>query len=117
MASARRIKQYYFTAKDIMSWKENKVISENSTINSYYLITQVGIQGLPGLKFHLGNMRDNLYLNGLGYFDLDLEGTGAYISSIVIDRETAQARAANNPKGYLIIDLVLSPAELVEEEV
>lgn len=110
------IKQYYFTSETISSWqgKDYMVIESTEDAPNYY-ITQVGIQGLPGVKFHFDSYADTLILNGLGYFDLDLTGTGANISNIYIDVQSATSRARNNPKGYLIIDVILQIKETIEE--
>ncbi len=106
------IKQFYFTSKDIMAWEpteSTKNIMEGVEIKNFtnYYITQISIQGLPGVKFYFDNSADTLILNGLGYFDLDLTGTGATINNVYFDIASAQSRARNNPKGYLIVDVIL----------
>ena len=117
------IKQYYYKPNEIKGWINEdinkdgyKQVIENDIVNSNYYITQVGIQGLPGVKFHFGSWADDLILNGLGYFDLDLTNTGAYINNVYIDIASAISRANNNPKGYLIIDLILQTEDSIQEE-
>lgn len=106
MTKNKIIKQEYYKSSDIMDWGDKNKITVAQKDNNRQIIW-LGIQGIPGLKFYLNESSEAMYVNGLGYFDLDLENTGAYITSVEIDVASAKARANNNGKGYLIIDYIL----------
>jgi hypothetical protein len=73
-----------------MAW-DSEVSSTKNIMEKFpeYYITQIGIQGLPGVKFYFDNSADTLILNGLGYFDLDLTGTGVTINNVYFDIASA----------------------------
>ena len=74
-----------------------------------YKIIYVGVQGLPGIRLGLGSSTNvnSVYLNGTGYFELDLENTGAFLNGIYVNKEDFLLRSKNNnSKGYLIIDCI-----------
>lgn len=90
---------------DASDTTDYKVIIPNG-----YKIIYVGVQGLPGIRIGLGSSTETnaVYLNGNGYFELDLENTGAFLSGIYINKTDFNDRAANtNAKGYLIIDCIM----------
>lgn len=72
-------------------------------------IVYLGIQGVPGVRFTLNQMQDQseniLMIGATGVFELDLQDTDAYISSINFKRSTLIN--LNGPKGYLIIDYIV----------
>lgn len=75
----------------------------------YDKIIYVGIQGIPGIRIGLGTSTETnpIYLNGTGYFELNLENTGAFITGIYINKVDFERRVKNNnSKAYLIIDCI-----------
>lgn len=74
-----------------------------------YKIVYVGVQGLPGIRMGLGgsSTQNAVYLNGNGFFELDLQDSGTFLDGICINKSDFEIRAnENNLKGYLIIDCI-----------
>ena len=60
-----------------------------------YRIIYIGVQGLPGIKLGLGtsSTQNAVYLNGNGFFELDLSGTGTFLDGFYINKEDFELRA------------------------
>lgn len=85
-----------------------------------YKIVYVGVQGLPGIRMGLGasSTQNAVYLNGNGFFELDLQGSGTFLDTICVNKSDFEIRAnENNLKGYLIIDCIaVADVDLDEEK-
>lgn len=71
----------------------------------YSPIIQLGIQTLPGVKFHLNANLDPIIVGASGIYELDLTESSVKITECYFERESLTL-IDNSPDGYLIIDLV-----------
>ena len=70
--------------------------------NQNVLITQLGIQTLPGTKFYLNDSANAIIVGNTGIYELDLEGIST-INLIKFDRSSMNL-INQNKEAYLIID-------------
>ena len=78
----------------------NKLLSGN-LFDNYDSISQLGIQGPPGVIFYLNNGSNPIMIGKTGIYELDLKGIGR-IFSIQFDSKTL----SKDFDGRLIIDIV-----------
>lgn len=105
---ARRIQQfrYYGTEHNNnqpSSISYQKLVS-GSAFSSFTPITQLGIQGLPGMKFYLNNSHEGIIIGNTGIYELDLQGQ-AEVSALSFDANSINF-IRNNPNAYLIVDII-----------
>ena len=79
-------------------------LASGSIFSSYYPITQIGIQALPGTKFYLNNGISPIIIGSTGIYELDLEGLSE-ITQLSFDPLSIEAINKNN-SAYLIIDII-----------
>ena len=77
--------------------------------NQNVLITQLGIQTLPGTKFYLNDSANAIIVGNTGIYELDLNGLSE-ITAISFDRASINA-IATNQNGYLIVDILYEDGE------
>ena len=70
-------------------------------------ITQLGIQTLPGTRFHLNNADSPIIVGSTGIYELELEGISE-ITSLWFEMASLEA-ISNNQNAYLIIDMICEP--------
>ena len=68
-------------------------------------IIQLGIQTLPGTSFFLNQNMESIIVGMSGIYELDLTDSSGTIDKIQFDMKSID-NIANNPDGYLIIDIV-----------
>ena len=87
-------------------------ISENLKISDVY---HLGIQGYPGLKFQINALKNNnqtpldLIIGNTGLFEIDLEGSGSLINSIVFSSSNTKINLPNS----IIVDVLYYAKENV----
>lgn len=79
-------------------------LASGSVFSSYFPITQLGIQALPGTKFYLNNSTTPIIIGSTGIYELDLEGLSE-ITHMSFDA-TSISGINNNPNAYLIVDII-----------
>ena len=70
--------------------------------NQNILISQLGIQTLPGTKFYLNDRANAIIIGNTGIYELDLEGIST-INLLKFDRGSMNL-ISQNLEAYLIID-------------
>ena len=94
-------------------WEGSDLITPDSDVSisppSGGGIVYLGIQGLPGIRFTLNESPEQseniLMIGATGVFELDLQNTDSYITSINFKKEILES--LNGPKCYLIIDYIV----------
>lgn len=71
-------------------------------------IVKLGIQTLPGVKFHLNNSLDCIMVGSTGIYELDLEGM-TEITALCFEAESLNM--ISNSEGSLLIDFVYDDGE------
>lgn len=79
-------------------------LGSGSAFSSYYPITQLGIQALPGTKFYLNNGLTPIIIGVTGIYELDLEGL-SQINHLKFDLQSLNLISSDN-NAYLIVDIV-----------
>ena len=115
MSNSQKIRMVYqkIIAHNSSLWNGADLILPDKDISitppSGGKIVYLGIQGLPGVRFTLNQLQEQseniLMIGATGVFELDLQNTDAYISSINFKKENLLN--LNGPKGYLIIDYIV----------
>ena len=54
----------------------NQKLAYGNIFSDYQLVSQLGIQGPPGLRFYLNNGTNSIMIGKTGIFELDLENIG-----------------------------------------
>ena len=72
---------------------------------SFLPIIQLGVQTLPGVKFHLNTNLDPIIVGSSGIYELDLTDSSVKITYISFEQKSLEL-INNSPDGYLIIDIV-----------
>ena len=67
-------------------------------------ITQLGVQALPGTRFHLNNADSPVIIGSTGIYELELEGISE-ITDLWFEAASLKA-VSENPNAYLIIDMI-----------
>ena len=80
-------------------------LSSGDAFLEYIPILQLGIQALPGTKFHLNANLDPVIIGASGMYELDLVNSSAVLTSLTCEKESL-TKISKNPDGYLIIDIV-----------
>lgn len=110
---AKRIQQFrYYTNKHVNNQPTNisyQNLVSGSIFSNYLPITQLGVQGLPGMKFYLNNSREGIIIGNTGIYELDLQGQ-AEITALSFDAASVNA-VRNNENGYLIVDIIYDNGE------
>lgn len=73
-------------------------------------ITQLGIQGYPGMTFGFNEKSASILLGSTGLLDLDLNSIPLEISFIYFPEETIKV-IRNNPNLYILIDVIYERGE------
>lgn len=104
----RKAYQYRYTANDI--WPEDltpgKLVSGDAFAEKVP-IYQLGIQALPGTKFHLNESEDPVIIGATGIYELDLHEKST-ISALRFDPGSIKTiiDSLSIGAGYLIVDIV-----------
>ena len=104
-----------------MKFKQIKLNSENiednQTVNLKYFdnekikkITQLGIQGYPGMTFGFNENSASILLGSTGLLDLDLNSIPLDVSFIYFSQETLSI-IKNTPSLYILIDIIYEGSE------
>lgn len=83
---------------------EGNVFISDNTIQEIGMITNLGIQGLPGTKIYINGSASPILLGMMGVFELDVSNYG-FIYDLRIDYESAKT-IEKTENGYLIIDAI-----------
>lgn len=83
---------------------EGDIFLSDSIIQELGMITNLGIQGLPGTKFYINDNPSPIILGMMGVFELDLSNY-SFIYKIKVDYDSAKT-IENTEDGYLIIDTI-----------
>lgn len=80
-------------------------------------VLRLGIQSLPGCKFYINENNSPIYIGNSGIFELDLVGTGQFITSLKFDEAWVDSIFTNESRytGYLIIDILYNTSNTIEE--
>lgn len=81
-----------------------ELISKN-IFRDYRLVSQLGIQGPPGLRFYLNEGANPITIGKTGIYELDLEHIGR-IFSIRFDSQDIKNMFNKDQSNRLIIDIV-----------
>lgn len=73
------------------------------------VITQLGIQTMPGIKFYLNSNVDPVTVGQSGIFDLDVENI-SQITALQFDPESIK-KLDSSPNSYLLIDAIYEKEE------
>ena len=82
-------------------WKYN-------LFKGYGIVTQLGIQGAPGVIFYLNDSSNPISIGGTGVYELNLTGIG-HISRLRFDEKSLKEyypKEQADPKRKLIVDIV-----------
>lgn len=85
---AKKFQQFVYMNKD--------EINQENIFSSSQQVYKLGIQGYPGLKFLINTQQTkdtnqvspNLIIGNTGIFEIDLEGTGSYITDLSFSDQT-----------------------------
>lgn len=83
---------------------EGNVFISDSIIQELGMITNLGIQGLPGTKIYINNSKTPIILGMMGVFELDVSNYD-FIYNLRVDFDSASI-IENTENGYLIIDAI-----------
>lgn len=120
---AKQIMQFrYYKDGHPNNWPEKLVSSQllfpengnGGAFSDIASITQLGIQTLPGTRFHLNNNNSPdtaVIIGSTGIYELDLEGIST-ITDLWFEAASLKA-VSDNPNAYLIIDMI---CELRQED-
>ena len=86
------------------SMYEGDVFVSDAIIQELGMITNVGIQGLPGTKIYINESASPILLGMMGVFELDVSDYG-FIYSLKVDYSSAEI-IENTENGYLIVDAI-----------
>ncbi len=110
---AKRIKQIrYYNENNAKNYPGGTSLGMTKLINgsafkingNNVLITQLGIQTVPGVKFYLNESDNSVMVGSTGIYELDLEGI-SYITSIKFDKASMNL-INQNTNAYLIVDIL-----------
>lgn len=82
-----------------------QALSDGTILKYYGPVTQLGIQGYPGLEFVL-NLSGAISIGATGIYELDLEGIGSITSLRISESELDKYNSRNDPYDRLIIDII-----------
>ena len=74
------------------------------------IISQLGIQTLPGTKIYVNSSTDPIIIGGTGILEIDCRQSTGSIQQFRIDRESMQI-IDSLPNGYIVIDMIYSESE------
>lgn len=105
---ARKIGQIrYFGEKNKQNYPTTinaQRLRSGNAFSSVYPIIQLGVQTLPGIKFHLNNHSVPIIVGATGIYELDVEGL-SNITDIQFD-EKSLTLINENQNAYIIIDYI-----------
>ena len=79
-------------------------LTTGKAFQTYVPITQLGIQALPGTKFHLNNGTTPIIIGSTGIYELDLEGLSEIVNLTFDGRSINNIDKTNG--AYLIVDII-----------
>ena len=79
-------------------------LTKGNIINDYRLVSQLGIQGPPGLRFYLNKGNDPIIIGKTGIYELDLENIGR-IFAIRFNAEDLE-NLVEKSDSRLLIDII-----------
>lgn len=82
-------------------------LASGSAFSSKMPILQLGVQSLPGTKIYINcpNVGDPVILGRTGIYELDLNDQST-ITSLRIERASAEKIDVENNGGYLLVDII-----------
>ena len=81
-------------------------LSEGNIFASYPKVSQLGIQGPPGIKFYINdNINNPIFLGDTGIYELDLEGLGI-IYQLNFDKSEMDTVITGVSENRLLIDII-----------
>ena len=83
----------------------DQILTRGNIFSDYKLVSHLGIQGPPGLKFYLNNSNNSISIGKTGIYELDLEHLGR-IFSIRFDANDLKALVSDQDDVRLLIDIV-----------
>lgn len=86
-------------------------LASGSIFSENYPILQLGIQTLPGVKFHLNYGVYPITVGATGIYDLNLDGI-TEITHLSFDPSSI-SMINNNPDSSLIIDFIYNESEVI----
>lgn len=81
-----------------------QTLSTGTIFTNYPMITQLGIQTLPGTEFYLNNSINPIIIGSTGIYELNLEGLSE-ITDLRFGKNSVES-INRNSNAYLIIDVV-----------
>lgn len=87
------------------------MIQKNNEIN-YLMVVKLGIQGPPGLKFHI-NGGNAITVGNSAIYELDLSNLGGLISDLRFEEYSLPTRQEGNPLDSVIVDIVYIGRDLI----
>lgn len=119
---ANRVKQFRYYSDEATSSQNNQpsMLSEDKPVTysnyvkgdvfgTYFPVTQLGIQALPGTKFYLNHALEPIIIGVTGIYDLELNEQ-TQITKIQFDEESMKNIRDNN-NAYLIVDIIYDDGE------
>lgn len=94
-----------FTSPKSYLWK----LTSGNIFDKYGLVTKIGIQCRPNVRFYLNNSEYPIEIGITGIYELDLEGYG-YIHSIRFDENSLIIFDSPDVEDRLLIDIVYEGA-------
>ena len=83
---------------------EGNIFISDSIIQELGMITNIGVQGLPGTKIYINESASPILLGMMGVFELDISDY-SFIYKLTVDYSSAQI-IEETENGYLIIDAI-----------
>ncbi len=103
---ARLVKQFRYygenNSKNYPDEANYATLAAGNIFNDYRPVTQLGIQGTPGIKFYINNSITPIMMGDTGIYEVDLQGLGS-INSIRFDRNSLAIMDDYNP---LMVDII-----------
>lgn len=117
---ARELRQYRYygenSSRNYPNLENNTITADNLETGSIFfvdttlgVITQLGIQTMPGIKFYLNSSVSPVVIGKNGIFDLNVENI-SQISALQFDQESIN-RLQATPNSYLLIDAIYEKEE------
>ena len=85
------------------------ILTQGNIFKDYGVVSKLGIQGKPGIKFYLNNSRHPISIGETGIYELDLENIGR-INSIRFDYKDLEYYDQDFLGERLLIDIVYEGA-------
>lgn len=112
MASNFKQFRYYGDNSSQNNITKEQLINGEIFTNDIKIIQQLGIKATPGTKFYINNNSSPVIVGFLGVFEINLSGTGGFITHLSFDLNSVNAINENLQGGYIIINILGDGSDL-----